>query len=89
MVTASEGGMGLGLSIAQSLINQHGGLVECTSEPGATLWVDNEKIDVHDDGRFYAVVRLRQEGVNDLNLRAQDTAGNESRIKRQAHVEMF
>lgn len=38
MVTASEGGVGLGLSIAQSLINQHGGLVECTSEPGKTLF---------------------------------------------------
>ncbi|MES9905988.1 MAG: nitrogen regulation protein NR(II) [Sedimenticola sp.] len=38
MVTAGEGGMGLGLSIAQSLINQHGGLVECTSEPGKTIF---------------------------------------------------
>ncbi|MES9967781.1 MAG: ATP-binding protein, partial [Sedimenticola sp.] len=38
MVTASEGGMGLGLSIAQSLINQHGGLIECRSEPGCTLF---------------------------------------------------
>lgn len=38
MVTASEGGMGLGLSIAQSLVNQYGGLVECTSEPGNTLF---------------------------------------------------
>ncbi|PLY16955.1 MAG: nitrogen regulation protein NR(II) [Sedimenticola sp.] len=36
MVTASEGGMGLGLSIAQSLINQHGGLIECSSKPGET-----------------------------------------------------
>jgi two-component system nitrogen regulation sensor histidine kinase GlnL len=36
MVTASEGGMGLGLSIAQSLINLHGGLVECESKPGRT-----------------------------------------------------
>jgi two-component system nitrogen regulation sensor histidine kinase GlnL len=38
MVTASEDGMGLGLSIAQSLINQHGGLIECHSEPGKTLF---------------------------------------------------
>ncbi len=38
MVTASEGGMGLGLSISQSLINQHGGLVECHSEPGRTVF---------------------------------------------------
>ena len=38
MVTASEGGMGLGLSISQALINQHGGLVECRSEPGKTAF---------------------------------------------------
>lgn len=38
MVTASEDGVGLGLTIAQSLINQHSGLVECSSEPGKTLF---------------------------------------------------
>jgi two-component system nitrogen regulation sensor histidine kinase GlnL len=38
MVTASEEGMGLGLSIAQSLINQHDGLIECRSEPGKTVF---------------------------------------------------
>jgi two-component system nitrogen regulation sensor histidine kinase GlnL len=30
--------MGLGLSIAQSLIGQHGGLVECRSKPGETVF---------------------------------------------------
>jgi two-component system nitrogen regulation sensor histidine kinase GlnL len=30
--------MGLGLSIAQSVINQHGGLVECRSRPGETVF---------------------------------------------------
>lgn len=38
MVTASSGGVGLGLSIAQSLIHQHGGLVECSCSPGNTLF---------------------------------------------------
>ncbi len=38
MVTASEDGMGLGLTIAQSLINQHGGLIECDSAPGHTVF---------------------------------------------------
>ena len=38
MVTASKSGIGLGLSIAQSLIQQHGGLVECSSRPGETLF---------------------------------------------------
>lgn len=36
MVGTREGGSGLGLSIAQSLISRHGGLIECTSRPGAT-----------------------------------------------------
>ncbi|MCG6968016.1 MAG: nitrogen regulation protein NR(II) [Chromatiaceae bacterium] len=38
MVTAGTGGMGLGLSIAQSLINQHKGLIECSSHPGETVF---------------------------------------------------
>jgi len=36
MVSGRPGGSGLGLPIAQSLINQHGGLIECESEPGQT-----------------------------------------------------
>lgn len=36
MVTGRTEGTGLGLSIAQSLIGQHGGLIECTSRPGKT-----------------------------------------------------
>ena len=38
MVTAGTGGMGLGLSIAQSLINQHKGLIECVSRDGETTF---------------------------------------------------
>jgi two-component system nitrogen regulation sensor histidine kinase GlnL len=38
MVSTSAGGQGLGLSIAQSLISQHGGLIECRSRPGQTLF---------------------------------------------------
>ena len=37
MVTSGEGN-GLGLSIAQTLIAQHGGLIECQSEPGNTVF---------------------------------------------------
>ncbi len=38
MVTGRAEGSGLGLSIAQGLINQHGGLIECTSRPGETIF---------------------------------------------------
>jgi two-component system nitrogen regulation sensor histidine kinase GlnL len=38
MVTGGTGGMGLGLSIAQSLVNQHKGLIECNSRRGETVF---------------------------------------------------
>ncbi len=38
MVSARDGGMGLGLSIAQVLINKHRGLIECRSRPGETVF---------------------------------------------------
>lgn len=38
MVSGTEGGTGLGLTIAQNLINQHGGLIECGSKPGKTVF---------------------------------------------------
>ena len=38
MVTGHADGTGLGLAIAQSLINLHGGLIECESRPGKTVF---------------------------------------------------
>lgn len=38
MVTSKPDGTGLGLSITQTIIAQHDGLIECTSEPGETVF---------------------------------------------------
>jgi two-component system nitrogen regulation sensor histidine kinase GlnL len=38
MITGRSEGTGLGLSIAQALISRHQGLIECTSEPGETVF---------------------------------------------------
>lgn len=36
LVSGREGGSGLGLTIAQTFVQQHGGLIECDSRPGRT-----------------------------------------------------
>ena len=36
LVSGREGGSGLGLTIAQTLVAQHGGVIDCESEPGRT-----------------------------------------------------
>ena len=38
MITGRSDGTGLGLSIAQALISRHHGLIECSSEPGQTIF---------------------------------------------------
>ena len=43
-------------------------IINGETEPGATLWIDNNKVEVYDDGSFNAVVRLRSEGLNELLL---------------------
>ena len=38
LVSGREGGSGMGLTLAQTLINQHQGTIECESEPGRTCF---------------------------------------------------
>ena len=49
MVSGRAGGTGLGLPIAQELINQHGGLIECESRPGKTQFFVYLPLEANDD----------------------------------------
>lgn len=49
MVSGHPGGTGLGLPIAQELINQHGGLIECESRPGRTQFFIYLPLDASDE----------------------------------------
>jgi hypothetical protein len=64
-------------------------IINGDTEPDAKLWIDNNKVDVFEDGSFNAVVKLRREGLNQLLIVAQDPAGNETSLTRKAYVEVF
>ena len=64
-------------------------IINGATEPGAQVWVDNDKVDVSDDGTFYTVLRLRKEGTNVLKIVAQDAAGNQEVLTHQAYVESY
>ena len=49
LVTTRANGSGLGLPIAQTLVMRHGGLIECTSEPGETVFTLLLPLDASDD----------------------------------------
>jgi two-component system nitrogen regulation sensor histidine kinase GlnL len=49
MVTGTTGGTGLGLPIAQELVNQHAGLIECASRPGKTQFFVNLPLETNHD----------------------------------------
>ncbi len=38
LVTGREGGSGLGLTLAQTFVQQHQGTIECDSRPGRTVF---------------------------------------------------
>ncbi len=77
------------LDVVDFLPTGHLVIINGRTEPGALITVDGQKVDVYDDGSFTAVVRLTSEGYNDLNIVAQDPAGNISRARKRVYVESF
>ena len=72
------------LEIADFLPSGHLVILNGRTEPGAVLSVDG-----YDDGAFTAVVRLKRDGMNQVEIVSQDSAGNTTRVRRSVYVESF
>lgn len=77
------------LQVSEFLPSGHLVIINGKTEPGTLLTVEGQSIDVYDDGTFTAVIRMKREGKNDIEIVAQDSAGNESRLRRSVFVESF
>jgi hypothetical protein len=64
-------------------------IVRGKTEPGASLTVNGNRIDVYDDGTFTSVIPLRREGTQKLVFVAQDVAGNSTRVERSVSVDTY
>jgi hypothetical protein len=77
------------LEVREFLPSGHLLIINGKTEPGALLTIEGHSVDVYDDGTFTAVIRMKHEGKNDVEIVAQDAAGNETRLKRSAFVESY
>jgi hypothetical protein len=77
------------LEVVDFLPSGHLVIINGRTEPGAVLSVDGQKVDVYDDGAFTAVVRMKKDGMNQVEILAQDPAGNTTRMRRSVYVESY
>jgi len=77
------------LEISDAVVSGNMLILNGRTEPGSTLWIDNEKQEIDAAGAFSTVVRLRHEGWNDIQLVAQDAAGNERRVTHRVHLDPY
>jgi hypothetical protein len=77
------------LEVTEFLPSGHMLIIGGRTEPGAVLSIDGQNVDVYEDGGFTAVIRMKRDGVNEVDIVAQDPAGNQARQRRQVYVESF
>jgi Glucodextranase, domain B/FecR protein len=63
-------------------------LVQGATEPGATVTINSEPVDVGADGTFKKAVALSREGWNTIVIRATDPAGNMTEDRKTVFVEV-
>ena len=64
-------------------------LVGGRTEPGCSVRVNGEPVDVGADGSFTKTIQIDKEGWNQLEVRARDAAGNEASAHPRVFVEIL
>jgi len=64
-------------------------IVEGQTEPGATVTINGEKVDVDASGHFRKAVEASLAGWNDLVVAAVDPAGNRTERRQRVFVEVY
>jgi hypothetical protein len=64
-------------------------IIRGRTEAAASVAIDGQAVDVDDDGTFTAVVKMKHDGPNTVEIVSQDVAGNETRMKKNVYVETF
>lgn len=64
-------------------------IVEGQTEPGATVTINGEKVDVDANGHFRKAVEATSDGWNDLVVAAVDPAGNRTERRQRVFVEVY
>jgi hypothetical protein len=60
-------------------------IIEGTTEPGATVFINNEEVEVESSGHFKKLITLAKIGRNDIIVKAVDPAGNPT-VKSQTVI---
>ena len=64
-------------------------IINGRTEPSANITIDGQAVDVYDDGSFTAVVKMKHDGMNSIEILAQDVSGNETRMRKSVYVETY
>ena len=60
-------------------------IVDGTTEPGATVFVNGEEVEVESSGHFKKLISFNKVGQNSVVVKAVDAAGNQT-VKSQTVI---
>lgn len=77
------------LTVLKNMVFENIVIITGETEPGATVTVNDERVDVEENGSFTHFTVLYNDGINDMHVAARDQAGNMMRRNFKVDVAVF